>query len=170
MVYSLYYHKPPIYLAVTLKGNEQPRDVHVGKPDEVDSSSPCQLPPPVMVCSRAVSVQFWNILQVSTFTFHGVAYTSILWLILVSFHATHWWWPFCAARCIGVFPSTFLMLLSTLCSIRTAIADRSFSLAVTCSTQFFWLSVDLTNLDPQLESAIRNCWKTDCGISITKSC
>ena len=38
-------------------------------------------------------------------------------------------------------------------------ADMSFFMAVTCSTLFFWLSVDLINLVPHLESVIRNCKK-----------
>ena len=94
---------------------------------------------------------------------------SVKELLVPNSSGTYLWWPISAARCIGVFPSTFLMQLWTLCSIRTVMAGRSLSLAVTCSTLFFWLSVDLTNLDPHFESAIRNCWKTDWEISITNS-
>ena len=94
-----------------------------------------------------------------TFLMHLYLYYghSVKELSMPNFSATYSGWSISAATCIGVFPSTFLMLLSALCSIRTVMADRSFSLAVTCSTLFFWLSVDLTNLDPHFVSVIRNC-------------
>ena len=135
--------------------------VHEGMQDEVESSQSCLLTELIWDYAPSVAGQHCMENDVG-FVLYTVQNPSIfiLWTYCNPIlSATHSWWPFSAARCIGVFLSTFLMSFSTWSSIKTVMADMSLSLAVTCNTLFSWLSVDLINLGPHVESATRNYWQ-----------